>query len=87
MRRLTQSVVLGRFLATESFNPDVTNRLCGLDRRFVNQHDGNVIPHRIHAQAYGTFEGFRRRAVGERFLARRTDQHREQILGNHILTF
>ena len=55
----------------------------GLDRRLINQHDGDVVFYRIDPVALGTFQAFRVLAVFKRLLASRTNEHFQKVFGNH----
>jgi len=61
------------------------------DRSFLNEHDGDIVAHRIDAAADWTLEPA---LIGEwlhMFYANRADEHLEQILGqshaDHLLRF
>ena len=55
----------------------------GLDRGLIDQHDGDVVLHRINPVTLCTFESFGILAVLERLLASRTNQHFQEVFGNH----
>ena len=54
-----------------------------LDRGFIDQHDGNIVFHRIDAVALGALQTLRTLAVHERLLAGWANQNVEKIFGNH----
>ena len=54
-----------------------------LDRRLVDQHDGDIVSDRIDPVTLGAFQTLGALAVLQRLLARRTHQHLQQIFGNH----
>jgi hypothetical protein len=55
----------------------------GVDNGFVNQHDWNVVPNRIHAATLATLQALTFVPESERFLADRANQHIQQILRYH----
>jgi hypothetical protein len=54
-----------------------------LDYRFVYQHDGNVVFDAVDAVALAAFQAFGVLAMVEGLLAFRTDQHLEEVGGEH----
>lgn len=54
-----------------------------LDRGLIDQHDGDIVLHRIDPVALRTFQAFRVLAVIERLLAGWTNQHFQEVFGNH----
>ncbi len=56
-----------------------------LDRRLIDQHDGDVVFHRVDPVALRTLQSLRILAVFERLLARRTNQDFQKVFGNHDL--
>src|SRR5580658_9123060 len=53
------------------------------DRGLVDQHDRNVVLHRVDAMALGTLQALRVLAILERLLAGGTNQNFQQIFSNH----
>jgi hypothetical protein len=53
-----------------------------IDRSFVHQHDGDVVPHRIDATALAALQALASVLQYQRLFADRADQNIEQILGN-----
>ena len=54
-----------------------------VDNGFVNQHDWNVVPNRIHPATLATLQALSLILESEGFLADRANQHIQQILRNH----
>ena len=54
-----------------------------LDRSLIDQHDGDVVLYRVDPVALLTFETFRVLTVLERLFAGWTNQHFQEVLGNH----
>jgi len=54
-----------------------------IDRGFVYQHDGNVVPHRIDPAARAAFQALAIVLDHQRFLARRADEDFKQVWGDH----
>ena len=54
------------------------------NNRLVNQHDGNIVPHRINPVALLALQALRRFAEHKRPMACRTNQNLEQFFGNHV---
>ena len=55
----------------------------GLDHRFVDQHDGNVVFHWIDAVALRALQALGILAVLERLLAGRADQNLQKVFVDH----
>jgi hypothetical protein len=55
----------------------------GLNGRFVDKHNRNVILHRVNAVALGTLQAFRILAVFEGLLVGGANQNFEKILSDH----
>jgi hypothetical protein len=55
----------------------------GLDRSFVDEHDGNVVLYSIDAVTVGALQGFGRLPVFQRLLAGGTNEDVEEIFGEH----
>jgi hypothetical protein len=55
----------------------------GLDRGFVDEHDGNVVLHWIHAVAVGALQAFRILAVFQCLLAGGANEDFKEIFGKH----
>jgi hypothetical protein len=54
-----------------------------LDRRFIDQHDGDVIFDRVDAPALRALQALGTLPVLQRLLAGWTDKNFEQVFGNH----
>ena len=70
-----------------SWNPGAAARwrLLRLDLRLIDQHDRDIVLHRIDPMALNAFQAFRVLTVLQRLLTGRTDQNFQQILGNHAV--
>jgi hypothetical protein len=55
----------------------------GLDRRLIDQHDGNVVFDGIDPVTLGTLQTLRVLTVFERLFAGRTNQNFQKVFGNH----
>jgi len=65
--------------------PPTASRHClRLDRSLIDEHDGDVVLHRINPVALRAFEAFRVLAVLKWPLAGWTNQHFQEVLGNHV---
>jgi len=58
-------------------------RLRALDRGFVDQHDGYIVLHGIHAMALRAFQTLRLFTVLKRLFALGANQNFQQVFGNH----
>ena len=54
-----------------------------LDRGLIDQHDGDIVLHRVDPVALRTSQAFRVLAVLERLLAGWTNQRFQEVFGNH----
>jgi hypothetical protein len=54
---------------------------------FIDQHDRNSVPHRVHSAALGTLQTLALVFQGKCLLADRADQDVEQVLRNHEKDF
>ena len=55
----------------------------GVDSSFVGQQNRDIVPHRVDAAAFATFQAFGVLLMGQRLFANRTNQNIQQVLRNH----
>jgi hypothetical protein len=55
----------------------------GFDLRLVDQHDGNIVFHRVHAMARCALQALGILAIFKGLLVGGANQHFEKIFGNH----
>ena len=55
------------------------------DHRLINQHNGDVVLHRVHPVALCAFQALRRLAVLKRLFARGANQNLQKVFAEHDL--